>query len=107
MLLSLALLGGCGRESAEMAEVHDDIERFAQQPGIEYDRLVAQIERFKAHEHIMAERIPLDVERFLEWRKRSWWHLREELAYHMLYEWETVEKLADDVARCVRQRHFV
>ena len=60
---------------------------------------MGQIRHFKGHEQVMVSRIPLETDRFLEWRKREWWNLQETFAHHMLYEWDTVERLSDDVAR--------
>ena len=48
---------------------------------------------------LLVKETPLDVANFLEWRKREWWNLKAELAYHYNREWLSIEKLTKDVAR--------
>lgn len=96
ILVVAGLMVGCGDEAHEL---RDDVGRFVAKKDVEYHRLVSQIRHAAGHERVVAERIPLEAERFLNWRKREWWVLRDTFAYHMLYEWGAIERLSSDAAR--------
>ncbi len=94
-MLSL-LLGGCERErEATLA----DNRRFVEHADREVALTEIAIERFVRDNALQAKAMPLEAERFLEWRRREWWHLRRELAWAMTYEWSLVEKHVKDVGR--------
>ena len=90
------LASGCCRERDAAV---DDVKRFAGKSSHEFNQLVVDIERYAVSHAIAAENIPLDAQRFLEWRRRELWTLRSELAYAMSYEWQTIERMTKDVAR--------
>ncbi len=96
VLACLMPLGGCCRE---VAATKQDAERFNMYTQAEINGVRQDIDRFIRAQVIAAEYLPFDAQRFLDWRKREWWMLRDELAVAILYEWSDVEKLTMDVAR--------
>jgi hypothetical protein len=91
----LMLLSGCCRE--ETATTYD-LQRFGHHGEIEARRLSIDIQNYVRSNALEAQYLPLDVGRFLEWRKREWWNLRDEQAELLLHEWTQIEKLSRDVA---------
>lgn len=90
------LASGCCRERDAAL---DDAGRFVAKSGHEFDQLVVDIERYAISHGLVALNLPLDADRFLEWRRREWWALRNELAFAMSHEWRVIERMTKDVAR--------
>src|SRR3954469_5230270 len=83
----------------EKQAVLDEVEPPKHDEQRAFDALVVDIERFAMSNALIAPNLPLDVGRFVEWRKRELWHFSHALAWNMLHEWENVERLTKDVAR--------
>src|SRR4051812_11926617 len=92
----LALLAGCCRERDETI---DDVHRFGRKGNEELQQLRVDINRYVISNKLNGQNLPLDATRFIEWRKREWWDLRDELAWTMMYEWQNVERMSTEVAR--------
>jgi len=97
VVLGALVLGGCAQREA--AETGDDLQRFVHHGSREYEQARHDVQRFVISNSLTAANLPLDAARFVEWRKREWWALQDELAWNMSYEWVQVEKLSQDVAR--------
>ena len=93
----LLLLSSCRRP--DVTETRSDVERFVKTAPKDFRLLVERIDYFIDEEVNRIGSVPPDFERFLDWRKREWWNLREEFAYHIHYDWEIISKLVEDVAR--------
>lgn len=100
-------VAGCGSQ-AERNEMRDDLTRFRQQRAAEFTRMQQDIARFVREHDLNGRELPIDIDHFLEWRRREWWHLSESLAAAYVYEWDNVARLADGAARCygVELRNF-
>jgi hypothetical protein len=94
--VAIALLAGCCKERDETV---DDLHRFGRKGNEEVAQLRIDINRFVISNALNAQNLPFDADRFIEWRKREWWYLRDELAWTMVYEWQNVERLTTEVAR--------
>lgn len=99
LLMILLLLGtACVREP-DVVETRSDLERYVKTAPKDFKLLLERIKYLAAEEVNRVGSIPPDFERFLDWRKREWWNLQEEFAYHIKYDWDIVAKLVEDVAR--------
>ncbi len=98
VLLFLATACTIGSQREKQA-ILDEVARAKLAEQRAWEELVVDIERYARSNALMGKTWPLDVERFIEWRKRELWHLREALASSMIYEWQNVERLTRDVGR--------
>ena len=94
-----ALTGCTNVREDEQHAVADDATRFTTHTLSEIERLKRGIRRFVEDNALDAQQLPLDADRFIEWRRREWWHLRDELAWLLHTEGENLHKLFDEVAR--------
>src|SRR4051812_33363272 len=92
----VVLIAGCCRERDAAV---DDVHRFVKQSEREAQLLAIDVERYAVSNALVAKELPLDVANFIEWRKREWWNLKDELAWHYNQEWLAIEKLTKDVSR--------
>ncbi|MBA2482041.1 MAG: hypothetical protein H0V44_15355, partial [Planctomycetes bacterium] len=74
---ALALTMGCCKERDETV---DDLKRFGKKSERELAQLKIDIERFVISNALEARNLPFEAGRFIDWRKREWWYLRDELA---------------------------
>ena len=91
----MILVVGC--RSREADATADDAQRFALHADAEMAHMVTDIERFVISNKLEGQKMPLDGERFLDWRRREWWHLKVELASMRLKAWDEIEQLSTDV----------
>lgn len=96
VLVGLPGLTGCCKEHRELA---DDFRREGDHAEFSYRQLKVELERYAISNKLWGTRVPFDVNRFLEWRKREWWHLTDRFAWLIAYEWGTVERLSIDAGR--------
>lgn len=94
---AVLFIGGCA--CAERTELSDDLERFSSRHEEEHRILTERFERFAINNNLMVERLPMEFERFLVWRKYEWWRLNDSLAYLVRQEWDGIEKLSAEVGR--------
>jgi hypothetical protein len=94
--VALVLLAGCCRERDATI---DDTNRFAAKGNEELAQLRIDIDRFAISNGLNGENLPLDAQRFIEWRKREWWYLHDEFAWLIHDEWHAVEKLSLELGR--------
>ncbi len=87
---------GCEREAHRLQQ---DTERSVEAPGPEYQRLKADLRDWVAKAPQERRELALDAENFLEWRRREWWQLQSELAWHLAYDLAQTEKLLIDAGR--------
>ncbi len=93
-----ALAGGCVAQ-AERRATADDLSRFSARSVEEWQHTKAGVERYVVNHRLGATSSVLDASRFLEWRRREWWNLTDELAWHAAYDRERIFQLLDDSAR--------
>ena len=84
MVAGLAL-SGCREEGREIS---DEWLRFRNKERAEADMLVRDIKAFIHTNNIHTKKLKFSANRFIEWRKRSWWNLQQSAAAHMAFEWE-------------------
>ncbi len=96
MLTCLVAIGGCCNERDALVY---DVQRSGDHAQDELVGLRRDIDRYIRDNLIEAQYLPFDAGRFLDWRKREWWVLRDELADAMLYDWNDIEKITLDVGR--------
>ncbi|MFM2092094.1 MAG: hypothetical protein RLZZ127_2583 [Planctomycetota bacterium] len=90
---------GCVAQ-AERQATADDLSRFSARSVEEWQHTKAAVDRFIHHHGITQPKgAVLDAGRFLEWRRREWWNLTDELAWHATYDRERIFALLDDSAR--------
>jgi hypothetical protein len=93
-----ALAGGCVAR-AERHATADDLSRFTARSVEEWQKTKAGVERYVVTQRLGGKAATLDASRFLEWRRREWWNLTGELAWHAAYDRERIFQLLDDSAR--------
>lgn len=93
----LAVASGCSR--GQTTALQGDLERYAGRNQAAFEHLRQSIRSQMPAEDARAQRLALDVPRFLEWRKREWWKLQNEFAVLVAEDWENVERLSVDVSR--------
>ncbi len=98
MAFGMAALTGCC-QSREANATADDVSRFAHHGDAEQQAARADLDHFITANALSAQYLPLEAGRFIEWRKREWWALRDENAWLMTVEWSKVAALSDEVAR--------
>lgn len=97
-MLAVLILSACIREP-DVVETRSDVQRYIETADRDFKELVREIDFFIDKEIDRGRSLPPDIERFLDWRKREWWRLKEEFAYHIHYDWEIISKLVEDAAR--------
>lgn len=99
LLLALALVAGGCAIRAERNALRDDLGRFRAERTYEYEKIKRDLSLYARNQQLLSKELPLDLARFLEWRRREWWNLNDETAALIAYEWDAVEKLSHDVGR--------
>ena len=97
LIVLTLLFTSCRRP--DVVETRSDVERYVKTGPKDFRLLVERIDYFIKEEVNRVGSVPPDFERFLDWRKREWWALKEEFAYHIKYDWDIISKLVEDVAR--------
>ncbi|MBN8525741.1 MAG: hypothetical protein J0M02_10430 [Planctomycetes bacterium] len=92
------LLTSCGGQ-AERNELRDDLRRFREARAVEYEQIKRDLARYAIDQKLRAVEAPVDVAKFLEWRRREWWNLTDEMAALVAYEWDNIARLSADAAR--------
>src|SRR5580658_5440265 len=96
VMTCLLAIGGCCNERDAVVY---DVQRSGDHARDELIGLRQDIQRFIHDNLLEADYLPFDAQRFLDWRKREWWVLQDELAVAILYDWNDIEKISLDVGR--------
>ncbi len=98
LLLASLTLSGCSR-SAEAQALNNDFSREGRRAVGNLESARNDIRRFIAKNKVEAQVIPIEVSRFVEWRKREWWVLTDELALTLVDNWRDIERITLECAR--------